>query len=107
LSKVKVCANCGRPATIRWKLRRRDGTIGRAYNCDKCLVIGGYDPEPINHDRPRGLLDRTAAADYLGVSVDAFDQHVKPNVRTRMVGSKPMFTVAALDEYAEAGAAEL
>jgi hypothetical protein len=53
------------------------------------------------------LLDRAAAADYLGVSVDAFDQHVKRNVRVRMVGSKPMFTTAALDEYAASGAADL
>jgi hypothetical protein len=105
--KLAVCENCGRPATVRWKVPRRDGGTRYVNDCDRCKVAGGYDPEPVNDDQPRGLLDRSAAADYLGISVDAFDQHVKPNVRVRMIGAKPMFTTAALDEYADSGAADL
>src|SRR5436190_11877712 len=101
MTRVPVCENCGRPATIRWRI----GQGEYAHNCDRCRHIAGYDPEPLSQER--GLLDRTGAASYLGVSLDAFDAHIKPNVRVRMVGSKPMFTRAALDDYAESGAAEL
>ena len=95
------CGNCGRPATIRWKVGK-----SLSYSCDSCSPLGGFDAEPINREPP-GLLDRAAAAEYLGVSPDAFDQHVRPNVKVRTIGSKPMFTAAALDEYANSGAADL
>ena len=38
------------------------------------------------------LLDRMAAAKYLGLPLRTFQDHVQPHVKVIRVGSKPMFT---------------
>ena len=48
----------------------------------------------------RGLLSREEAAYYCGgVSLDTFDRHVRHNVKTRMVGARPFYSVESLRAF--------
>lgn len=46
------------------------------------------------------LLQRPAAAAYLGVSVNTFDRHVRPEVPEVRRGTVVLFDVDALDRWA-------
>ncbi len=48
----------------------------------------------------RRLLQRPAAAAYLGVSVNTFDRHVRPEVPEVRRGTVVLFDVDALDRWA-------
>jgi hypothetical protein len=61
MPKVQLCGNCGRPAVTRWKVRQTGGGTRLEYNCARCQVLGGYDPEPIGSGQSRGLLDRAGS----------------------------------------------
>lgn len=82
-----------------------------ALTCAKCRPGNGTSATPLMQEAvdlgSRGLLNRKDAARYLGVSVDHFDDHVRPNVKERRVGSKPMFTPAELDRFADGGSESL
>lgn len=101
---MPACANCGRPATMRWD----SGDL----TCDNCRPGTGEvasslvdEAADLHALRARSLVTRAEAARLCGgISVDAFDDHVRPHVRERIVGSKPMFKPADLDEFAAGGA---
>jgi hypothetical protein len=104
-----ACENCHKPATLVWPVVGG----GEAYTCDQCnpaawdTDAGSPQPIPVRSPVDPGkvaLLGREDAAGYLGLSTDAFDRHVRPNIPERLVGSKPMFRPADLDGYAAGGA---
>lgn len=100
---MPACENCGKPATTRWDTG--------ALTCDRCRPGDGESPTPLAVEavaltelRARALVTRAEAARLCGgISVDAFDDHVRPHVRERVVGSKPMFKPADLDKFADGG----
>lgn len=48
---------------------------------------------------PRLALNQTEAAQALGMSVDAFEQHVKPCVACVYAGSRRLYPVASLERW--------
>lgn len=45
-------------------------------------------------------VDRAEAAAALGISVDVFDEHVRPHLPALRFGTKQVYPVAALQAYA-------
>lgn len=48
---------------------------------------------------PRLALTQTEAAEALGMSVDAFEEHVKPNVDYVFAGSRKFYPVEGLQRW--------
>lgn len=55
---------------------------------------------------PRLAFNQTEAAEALGLSVDAFEQHVKPCVSCVYAGSRRLYPVAALQEWLADGSVQ-
>lgn len=53
---------------------------------------------------PRTLLTRREAAASMGISVDAFEDHVQPHLRTVRVGQLILVPPAELERYVRANA---
>jgi hypothetical protein len=55
-------------------------------------------------ERPAALaISREDAAEMIGVSLDSFERHVQPHVRTVRVGRRVLVPVASLEAFLEAG----
>lgn len=54
-----------------------------------------------SRDVPCLALNQIEAAEALGVSVDAFEQHVKPKIRCVFAGSRKLYPVRALEQWLE------
>lgn len=116
---MSLCENCHRPATLAWPAYEVGaGNVAAgtytAYTCDGCQPAHSTGapprslaPVPVPGGGLPALLDRESAAAYLSLSTDAFDRQVRPYVKVRMIGSKPMFTPAELDRFAASGAQPL
>ncbi len=56
-------------------------------------------------ERPTALaISREDAAEMIGVSLNSFERHVQPHVRTVRVGRRVLVPVSALEAFLEADA---
>jgi hypothetical protein len=60
--------------------------------------------KPVDPRYPPGAMQRAEAAWYCGVSVDAFDQHVRPHLPTVYVGAVRVWRRDDLDAWLSAQA---
>ena len=47
-------------------------------------------------------ISREEAADRLGVSLDSFERHIQPHLRTVRVGRRILIPIASLEAFLEA-----
>lgn len=55
----------------------------------------------INRRVPRLALNQTEAAEALGVSVDHFERHIKPEIPVVLTGARRLYSTSALEEWLE------
>jgi hypothetical protein len=68
-------------------------------------VSPGRDDVRAGKQANRLALSKIEAADALGVSVDAFEQHVMPSLRTVKVGRRIVIPVQAIEQWLAANSA--
>ncbi len=103
---MRVCENCGKPATM-LKVTSR----GDVPTCDVCKP-GDWTGEarpvlsPSPTSRGRTTLSKVEAAQLLsGMSVDHFERHVLPNLRVVRSGTKVLIPVTEIERWKEESAA--
>lgn len=82
------------------------GRKDRSWGCDSLAASARWrsctrmaSQKRITRHVPRLALNQTEAAQALGMSVDAFEQHVKPCVACVYAGSRRLYPVAGLERW--------
>ena len=55
--------------------------------------------------KPKLLVSRYEAAEMLGVSIDSFERHCLPDLRTTKIGRRTLIPVASLEKWIERNSA--
>lgn len=60
----------------------------------------------VTAERPALAISREEAAEMIGVSLDTFERHVQPHLRTVRAGRRILVPVAALEAFLAGGRSE-
>jgi hypothetical protein len=85
--------------SIGWSLRWSGGHRLRAAWKTICWWRARMSARRLRRDVPRLALNQTEAAEALGMSVDAFEEHVKPRVPCVYAGSRRLYPVSGLQAW--------
>jgi len=96
---MKLCENCGKPATM-----LRVTSCGDVPTCDACKPgdwTGEARPvvEPVPDLSGRFTLSKVEAAGRLGMSVDHLERRVLPHLHVIQSGAKVLIPVAEVEAW--------
>lgn len=79
-----------------------DSSCGEEADAGERSSVRQKRPRPVTAPVPLITVNRDEAAAALGVSVDSFDRHIRPQLPVIRLGRMVLFAVGELEQWAKA-----